>query len=575
MKDIIQKCLMKCDELKASVIAFPALGAGNLNFPIHVVASTMISTMVDYIKANINTMHIKTIKLVIYTKDDYQNFYRVLHSNTKLLANDTKFDGAYSLPDLSPVETGVSYSEQSNTFLDNISSMLDKTHSLAKRVSQILSNDTEGAQLQHSKSNSLLSQNFTSNIVDSHMVGTVVVEFVEGDITDDNSDIIVTPSNEKMQLSNSGQISCAILKKGGSEIQIFCNNIISQGYRLKSGMAYPTDSAGDLMCKKIFHVNVHNGKLIEAVTACLQQAEISQLASIAFPAIGTGALGYDAEIAAQLMCQPVIMFAQSIPKYIKRVRFVIFEKSMMQCFKQVFCELLTTNASANLQTSAPHNQSSHLPGHAIDTVKPTSPVHSNTSAPVITAQSVLVLQVFADDVRKVQCTVNRLQHLIEKQLCTETVENKSIAKLTSELQTEIEQEAKAKNVDIVIALGKLQQYIQLKGDFRDVLELKLKINSILTKINDDEAKKKKIHDTHAKVKWQWQNKSGDFEDYDAAVNYIIEQAYQSDQSSLFVCNHTNGSSEEFDFKQMGARDINDGSTFKIQRKEIDHCKLYK
>ena len=54
MKDIIQECLTQCDKLKTSVIAFPALGTGNLRYPINVVADVMINTIDDYFTPKIN-----------------------------------------------------------------------------------------------------------------------------------------------------------------------------------------------------------------------------------------------------------------------------------------------------------------------------------------------------------------------------------------------------------------------------------------------------------------------------------------------------------------------------------------
>lgn len=527
MKDIIQKCLIKCDELKASVIAFPALGTGNLKYPIHVVADIMINTIADYIKANIGTTHIKTVKLVIYLKDHYQEFYKVLHSHTKF-------------------------------------------------VSQTLSGNTEELYSQHSKVNNLStshdhSQSLGSNTVDSHYkIGTVVVEFVHGNITDDDSDVIVNPANENMSLSSAGQISNAILRKGGSELQVICDSITSQGYCLNSGMVCPTNSTGSLLCKKIFHVNVHSDNLCEVVIACLRQAEQTQLASIAFPTIGTGALGYDIDIVAQLMCQPVIEFAQALPKYVNRIRFVIFEKGMVYCFKQVFNALQTIGISG-MQPSASTPSPSLI--HNSNATKPKPAVLTTPLAKSIPKKPVLLMQVFADDAWKVQQSENCLLDLIEKQLHSRKVKDKNILKLPSESITEIKQEADFKNVAIDIEQGRLQHYIQLKGDFRDVEELMHKINSILMKINDDEAEQQKIRDTRTKVRWQWKNVTGSFEDYDDLINYEVEQAYQLNPISSFVYNHTYGSTEKFDFQHMKAQHGNDTFTIKRMTKH-DPCKFY-
>ena len=538
MRDIIHKCLMKCDELKASVIAFPALGTGNLKYPARVVADIMINTITDYIKENKSTTHIETVKVVIYAKDDYQEFCKV-YTSLKLLADKTN-DHSLSKATSNSQET------------DPISSHISQTLPDGNKESQDIMNSQ-------------------TNNVDSYLIGTVMVEFVQGDITEDDSDAIVNPTNENMCLSSGGQVSSAMLIKGGSKLQIICDSITSQGYCLKSGMVCPTDSTGSLMCKKIFHINVHSDSLSEVVFACLQQAELSKLTSIAFPAIGTGGLGYDVEVAAQFMCQPVIGFAQSLPKYVKSVRFVIFQKDMLYYFKQVFHQLRIADLSGVLQPST--LQSSPLFLQDLSAIEPNlvpSPTELAESIPVVTKQPIMHLQVFADSVNKVQRTENCLQRLIEKQLHPARVTNKYIVKLSTEFLAEIKQEADFRNVLYDIKQGRREPYIQLKGDRTYVDELMLKINSALTKISDDEAKQQRFRDTVAKVRWQWEKQPGVFEDYDDSVNYEVEQAYQSDPNSSFIYEHTNGSSENFCFQKMTAQHGND--IFVIRRKA---CKFYK
>lgn len=551
---------MECDKLKASVIAFPALGTGNLKYPAHVVADIMINTITDYMKANKSTTHIKTVKLVIYAKDDYQEFCKV-YTSVKQLTDKTN-------------DQSLSKATSNSQEADSISS-------------QALSDDNKESQ------DVMNSQNFGSNSVDSYLVDTVVVEFVQGDITDDDSDAIVNPTNESMCLSSGGQVSSAMLNKGGSELQIICDTITSQGYHLKSGIVCPTDSTGSLMCKKIFHINVHSDSLSEVIFACLHQAEVSQLTSIAFPAVSTGGLGYDVEVAAQFMCQPVIEFAQSLPKYVKSVRFVIFQKDMVYYFKQAFHQLRIADLSGGMlkpsisQSPPLFLQKSSAIEPSLD-IKPSfalSPTELAENIPVITkkpAESIAViikkpimhLQVFADCVNKVQRTENRLQQLIEKQLHTARVDDKYIVKLSTDFLAEIKQEADFRNVFHDIKQGRQQHYIQLKGDRIYVDELMLKINSALTKISDDEEKQQKFHDTVAKVRWQWQKQPGVFEDYDDSVIYAVEQAYQSDPNSSFIVEHTNGSSETFCFQKRTAQHGND--IFVIRRFEkTEACKLYK
>ena len=108
--------------------------------------------------------------------------------------------------------------------------------------------------------------------------------------------------------------------------------------------------------------------------------------------------------------------------------------------------------------------------------------------------------------------------MIEEQLFTDKIVNKVISKLTSSQQTDIEHKAKNKNVDVTIKLGRVQNYIQLKGDLMDVVELKPEIHAILHKISSEESRRNEILSVQAKVKWQWENPSDDIEDYDPEAN---------------------------------------------------------
>ena len=80
MENIVKKCLIHAEDLKAPCIAFPALGAGNLKFPIDVVSKVMITTVAKYLESNHGTTIINTVKMVIYMEGDFQEFCRVFKS---------------------------------------------------------------------------------------------------------------------------------------------------------------------------------------------------------------------------------------------------------------------------------------------------------------------------------------------------------------------------------------------------------------------------------------------------------------------------------------------------------------
>ena len=515
LKNIVKQCLIICECLKASCIAIPALGAGNLNFPITVVSQVMISTVADYLKSNHGTTQIKTVKLVIYMEDDFKEFQRAFRS---LQSND------------------------GNTNNASVVSAPVKSSTLSNAV-----DITTAYQLPH------LVRTFTE--------GDITVEIILGDITDDDSDAIVCPTNEKMDLS-AGGVSSAILKKGGPEMQKICDSITLDsitlgGYHFKKGKPYVTKAPGSLKCKNIFHVVLSGNNLGDVISICLKQAETKNLASIAFPALGTGGSGHDVQSAAEFMHIAIAIFALLDPVHLKTVRIVLYEPSMVNCYTDAFA------AQSNLSNTGTGTT---------NTNPPSTDEQSDVNTPSVTKFSELTIQVFADDIKKVEKTEACIQQLIEEQLFTDKIVDRVISKLTSSQQTDIEHKAKNKNIDVTIKLGKVQNYIQLKGDLRAVVELKPEIHAILHKISSEESRRKEILSVQAKVKWQWENPSDDIEDYDPEANYAIEQAYQSDKTKLYVYQNAQGLREEFDFQKMKAKDLKDQCAYNIKRSTVDYSK---
>ena len=61
------------------------------------------------------------------------------------------------------------------------------------------------------------------------------------------------------------------------------------------------------------------------MTRCLKEAEERKLSSIAFPALGTGILGYPPCLMAKTMFDAVEEYQKTNPKYLKTVHFVLFQ----------------------------------------------------------------------------------------------------------------------------------------------------------------------------------------------------------------------------------------------------------
>ena len=528
----MEKCLEACDKLRASTIAFPALG--NLNYPQNVVADIMVNTIAAYLKANRSTTYIKTVKLVIFMDNTYAEFDKLLSSKPSVVGSTLVQEAAGDLEDL----------------------LFTKTHLRTRAPKPVP---------RSSPTHYSIAEVFTA--------GSVRVEILQGDITEDDSNAIVNTTNEKMQLVGTG-VAGAILRKGGPEMQKICDALVSQGIRLQEGKVCDTPATGRLKCSKVFHIVVpqnHKQMLGKTVAACLKRAEKLKLVSIAFPAIGTGILGYSLEEAVQGISSSIIAFGQKTnPEYVKQVHIIIFQKEMYQSFKDKFTEV--TNKPEILKrmgaavmswfygdaSDAIGEQQSSSDPFTESVVVPQSPI----SASKITEKSVLLIQIYAEDKQKVAKTEDRLQRIIEDQFINEKVINELVCKLSLKQRDDLMRKAKQKHVRIVIETGADVNFIKLKGDRTDVADLKSDIQEILRQITSREAKL-----LQAKVKWQWLNDTDDYEDYDELPNYYIEEAYQLDKNKKFTYTAEDGTHERFDFLKMEAMDTH--GMFKIKRVDIE------
>ena len=508
-----------CDKLKAITIAFPALGAGNLNYPQNVVADIMVSTITSYLKTNLASTHIKTVKLVIFMDKTFTEFNKLLKRKPD------------SSPTMPPTVSARSHHEQPVSYHRGV---IDPT------------------------------------AVESFAVGSVNVEILQGDITEDDSDAIVNTTNEMMQLVGSG-VAGAILQKGGPDMQKVCDAVISQGFKLQEGKVCDTPATGQLKCKKIFHVvatDDHNQLLGKTISACLKRAEKLKFSSIAFPAIGTGMSGYTLDDAAHSICSSIIAFGQSSPVHVKQVRIVIFQSAMYQSFKDKFVEIVNKpglwKRMASVVSSWIYGDGSaeeSVTKHALP-----SPPQPVKPALTISEKSVLLIQIYAEDLNKVKKTEERLHRLIDEQFTNENFADEEISKLTNKQKEDLRRKAKQKHVEITIEIGKDFSYIKLRGDRNDVADLKVDIQQVLGIIRANESKQREAKLLHDKVKWSWLNEDGEYEEYDALTNYHIEEAYQKNKDKPFMY-ETEDVREKFDFKKMEASE--DHSLYKIKRVDIE------
>jgi len=179
-------------------------------------------------------------------------------------------------------------------------------------------------------------------------VGKAVIELLQGDITEQDTDAIVNAANRT--LLGGGGVDGAIHRAAGPQLLAECRTLggcetggakITRGYKLKA--------------KHVIHIvgPIYHGagkKAPELLASCYQRslevASANNLTSIAFPSISTGAYGYPLEKAAPVALKTVLDYVKRHPD-IQRVRFVLFGKDAYQAYEKALKDLWPNESKSN------------------------------------------------------------------------------------------------------------------------------------------------------------------------------------------------------------------------------------
>ena len=158
-----------------------------------------------------------------------------------------------------------------------------------------------------------------------------VLELVEGDITEMETDAVVNAANAQLVLG--GGVAGAIRKKGGPEIQEECNKI---GGTFVGGAAITT--GGNLKAKYVIHAvgprmgeGNEDEKLKNATLNSLKLADENDLKSISFPAISTGIFGFPIQRCAEIMLRTTKDYIKGRTG-LEKVIFCLFGQDSYQVF---------------------------------------------------------------------------------------------------------------------------------------------------------------------------------------------------------------------------------------------------
>lgn len=158
-----------------------------------------------------------------------------------------------------------------------------------------------------------------------------------GDITQQDTDAIVNSADR--YLSDSGAISSAIHRAAGPKLLDACRQLngCSEGEaKITSGFKLSAPWIIHTVCPA-WRGGAHGEEelLARCYRSCLELAVAQRLHSIAFPAIGMGALGFPSDRAAHIAFETVSQFLLGHTA-IGTVRFVCFDQKTLKCYEAEF-----------------------------------------------------------------------------------------------------------------------------------------------------------------------------------------------------------------------------------------------
>lgn len=169
-----------------------------------------------------------------------------------------------------------------------------------------------------------------------------VVTLVLGDITAQRADAIVSAANPGLQAG--GGVDGAIQRAGGPEILEACRRLRETALPdgLQPGQAVAT-TAGRLPAQWVIHTvgpiwspeEDRTAVLMSAYRECLRVADELAAATIAFPAISTGAYGWPVREAARV----AVTTAASTPTGVAEATFVLRDQTTYDVFREALAEL--------------------------------------------------------------------------------------------------------------------------------------------------------------------------------------------------------------------------------------------
>ncbi|KAL8183202.1 UNVERIFIED_CONTAM: hypothetical protein K2H54_023067 [Gekko kuhli] len=500
LRDIVKECLEKTEALSLSSVSFPALGTGGFGFPKSEVAKLMFEEVLQF-SSRKNLKSLQEVHFLLHPSDEnnIKAFYEVFESRIG------------KGPTLVPPADG-----QSAGFFGPISTPVLGIHEM--------------------------------------QIGMIKFQVATGDITKENTDVIVNISNANFN-AKSG-VSKAILESAGPQVETECAL-----FALQPNNGFITTQGGNLICKNIIHL-IPDSDIKAQVSKVLQECELKKYTSVAFPAIGTGQGGKSAEDVADEMIGAIADFAgKKSPQHLSVIKIVIFQPQMQNAFYA--CMKNKEGSALPSSESLFSRFKTYITGK-----KP--PLPKKRWLVLEKKSEVAVFEICGEHKKNIENTEAWLKQLILQ----EQTEN-----CISDVLIDMFDEAEIKQLNdlqrrlhIAIDLDRKQSppSITIAGIPRDVLEAFTEIQTLIQRMKDNREEQSKAKLAQNLVEWQYSPNEDQFHPFDLLDNLHLEDAKISNTKQVKIS--IQGKSYMADIKKRIATD-NQGRKISIKRIAKEEGKL--
>jgi poly [ADP-ribose] polymerase 10/14/15 len=188
-----------------------------------------------------------------------------------------------------------------------------------------------------------------------------LVSVKEGSIMDYSVDAYVNSAHTSLNLSR-GTLSQSLLTAGGSVMQAKCDKYVEANGPVRPGnIALISNVSTSLQCRFVIHIvgrgydgvgGLAEQVLKSSVLKVLEECDRQNLSTVAFPALGSGNLGFPPDVAANIMFGTMASYLANTKTSLKKILVVVQDKSIYATFHRVF---------ASSQNSAPASAPSVAP----------------------------------------------------------------------------------------------------------------------------------------------------------------------------------------------------------------------